>query len=413
MGPSERVAYVIGRYPAVSHTFVTREVQALRAAGVEVRTISIHRAADSDVLSALDRAEREATYSLLPLRFRALVGAHARALCAPRAYFRTLAAALQGGSGLKARLWRGFYFAEAIMVWEHCRREGVRHVHAHHLNQASDAAMLAADYANAVSRGSAWTWSFTMHGPNEFYDVSRFRLAEKAEKASFVACISDFARSQVMAFVPEERWPRLRVVHCGVDPDEYDPKSLAADTRKESGFAILYVGRLVPFKGQGLLLQALAELRKTSTEPTLTLIGDGPSREELERKASRLGLDGAVKFAGAVGQDEIRSYFAAADAFCLPSFAEGVPVVLMEAMAMELPVVTTRVMGISELVEDGVDGILIRPGRLDALTSSLAGLAADPRLREELGRRAREKVRAEFDVRQSGRELAAILARDS
>jgi colanic acid/amylovoran biosynthesis glycosyltransferase len=413
MGPIEKVAYVIGRYPAVSHTFVTREVQALRAAGVEVKTISIHRASEADALSALDRAEREATYSLLPPRFRVLARSQLQALCSPRAYIKTLAAALSGEPrGVKARLWRVFYFAEAIMVWEFCRREGISHIHAHHLNQASDAAMLAADYGNAASGDSTWTWSFTMHGPNEFYDVTRFRLAEKAQAATFVACISDFARSQVMGFVPEERWPRLRIVHCGVDPDEYDPRSLEAAGPDDSEFHILYVGRLVPFKGQGLLLEALAELRARGIEATLTLIGEGPSREELEKKALRLGVDGAARFAGAVGQDEIRSYFAAADAFCLPSFAEGVPVVLMEAMAMELPVVTTRVMGIPELVDDGADGILVRPGRLDALTSALTKLAADPGLREELGSRAREKVRAEFDVRQAGREMASILAGD-
>lgn len=409
MASIEKVAYVVGRYPAVSHTFVTREVQALRAAGVEVETISIHRATEADALSAVDRAEREATYWLLPLRLGRLLRSHARALRAPATYLQTLATAVRGEpGGLKARLWRAFYFAEAVMVWDHCRRQGIRHIHAHHLNQASDAAMLAARFGKDSGEGE-WSWSFTMHGPNEFYDVSRFRLAEKAQSASFVACISDFARSQVMGFVPEERWSRLRIVHCGVDPDEYDRSRLPARGRQASGFHILYVGRLVPFKGQGILLEALARLRGQGWDATLTLIGDGPSRGDLEEKAKALGIAAAVEFAGSVGQDEIRTYFAAADLFCLPSFAEGVPVVLMEAMAMEVPVLTTWVMGISELVENGVEGILVRPGRPDELTEALARLAADPELRRTLGARGRRKVQAEFDVRQAGRELARIL----
>jgi len=406
-----RVAYVVGRYPAVSHAFVTREVQALRAAGVEVETISIHRAGDADALSALDRAERERTYALLPVRLGELALANLRALLAPRAYIRALLGAVRDGQpGVRGRLWALFYFLEAMLIWRHCARRRVRHLHVHHLNQASDATMIAVAYANARGRGPRWSWSFTMHGPNELYDVSRFRLAEKAESAAAVACISDFARSQVMAFAPEERWSRFRVVHCGVDPSEYDPDQIAAERVEDGSFRVLCVGRLVAFKGQALLLDSIAELRQQGVDARLTLVGDGESRAQLERRASQLGIAGAVELAGAVGQDEIRERYAAADAFCLPSFAEGVPVVLMEAMAMRLPVVTTRVMGIAELVEDGADGILLPPGRGDVLTAALARLAADPDLRTRLGARGREKVTAEFDVRESGRQLAEMFA---
>lgn len=420
---ASRVAYVVGRYPAVSHAFVTREVMALRAAGVEVETISIHRAEDGDALSASDRAERERTYALLPVRPAALVGAQLRALLgAPGAYLSTLAGALRSGPpGLRARVWQLFYFLEAIMVWNRCRARRVHHLHAHHLNQAADAALLAVRYANARGSRPAWTWSFTMHGPNELYDVTRFQLAEKAEEATAVACISDFARSQVMGFTPEERWPRFSVVHCGVDPTEFDPDAPAAEASKAAAnggppaadgvpFRVLYVGRLVPFKGQAILLEAIAGLRARGIDARLTMIGEGPAREGAERRAAQFGLNGEVRFAGAVGQDEIRAHYAAADAFCLPSFAEGVPVVLMEAMAMRVPVVTSRIMGISELVDDGEQGLLVRPGRADELAAALERLARDPELRTRLGRAGREKVSAEFDVRESGKRLAAIFA---
>ncbi|HET6997989.1 MAG TPA: glycosyltransferase [Solirubrobacterales bacterium] len=407
---SVRVAYVVGRYPAVSHAFVTREVQALRAAGATVETISIHRAGDADALSQADRAERERTYALLPARYGEIVRAQLRAIASPRAYFSTLLGALRSGPpGVRGRVWQLFYFVEAMMIWRHCQRRKVRHLHVHHLNQASDAAMLAVEYANARRSGPAWIWSFTMHGPNELYDVSHFRLAAKAGSAAAVACISDFARSQVMAFAPEERWPRFEVVHCGLDPTEFDPARVPRPEPRD-GFRILYVGRLVPFKGQAILLEALAALRANGVDASLTLIGEGPSRSKLESQVRRLGLDGHASFAGAVGQDEIRSHYAAADAFCLPSFAEGVPVVLMEAMAMRVPVVTSPVMGIGELVDDGDSGLLVPPGRVDELTAALERLARSPELRARLGERGREKVVAEFDVRESGRRLARMFA---
>lgn len=401
------VAYVIGRYPAVSHAFVQREVLALRDAGARVETVSIHRARPEDALSAADRAEAEGTYALLPARLVALLAAHLSALTSPADYLSTLAHALRSGpAGIRGRIWQLFYFVEAIMLWKHCRRRGVRHLHAHHLNQASDAAMLAVHYANAAGASPPWTWSFTMHGPNELYDVSRFQLAEKAVSAAAVVCISDFARSQVMGFAPEAAWPRFQVVHCGLDPTEFDRDGAGSPT--DDAFRVLYVGRLVPFKGQAILLEAIASLRSAGVDARLTLIGDGPSRQDLERRASELGLGDAVDFAGAVGQDEIRTHYAAADAFCLPSFAEGVPVVLMEAMAMRLPVVTTRIMGISELVDDGDNGLLVRPGRADELVAALGRLARDPELRSRLGGRGREKVVAEFDVRESGVQLAQL-----
>jgi glycosyltransferase involved in cell wall biosynthesis len=401
------VAYVVGRYPAVSHAFVTREVLALRAAGVRVETVSVHRAGAEEVLSGVDRAEAARTYALLPPRPLELLRAHLRALASPLAYTRTLARALRSGpAGLRGKVWRLFYFAEAILLWRHCRRRGICHIHAHHLNQASDAAMLAVRYANAAGASPAWTWSFTMHGPNELYDVSRFQLAEKAASAAAVVCISDFARSQVMGFAPEAAWPRFQVVHCGLDPTEFDRDG--AGPPPPGAFRVLYVGRLVPFKGQAILLEAIASLRSSGLDARLTLIGDGPSRQDLQRRAAELGLGDAVDFAGAVGQDEIRAHYAAADAFCLPSFAEGVPVVLMEAMAMRLPVVTTRIMGISELVDDGDNGLLVRPGRADELVAALGRLARDPELRSRLGDRGREKVVAEFDVRESGVRLALL-----
>ena len=219
-------------------------------------------------------------------------------------------------------------------------------------------------------------------------------MAEKVADAEATIAISHFGRSQLMTQVAEEHWDRIHVVRCGIEPARFTPGNAApADPPN-----IVCVGRLVHLKGQSLLLRAVALLRERGVDATVTLVGDGPKRGQLEALAGRLGIAQDVAFTGAVGQDEVARRCAAATIFCLPSMAEGLPVVLMEAMALELPVVSTRIMGIPELIEDGATGRLITPGRLDELTDTLEELLQDAEMRQELGRAGRTRVLEEFDV---------------
>jgi colanic acid/amylovoran biosynthesis glycosyltransferase len=400
-----RIAYLASRYPQVSHTFIQREVGAVRRAGLTVETLAIRRAQPDEVLSRADREEFERTTSLLPVSPTKLISVQVRALrTAPFAYLRTLGTALRlTPGGARGTLWQLFYFAEAILMWSLCAERGIRHVHVHFANVSADVAMLATIFGGRASATETWTWSFTMHGPTEFYDVRHHRLAEKATDADFVVCISDFARSQLMALLPEKAWPKLRVVHCGVDPAIYARPEPAQ--RAQQGIEVLCVGRLVPEKGQTILLEAIAHLRGAGRDVRCSFVGDGPSRELLETAIRERGLGGAVRLLGSVGQDEIRTAYSEADVFCLPSFAEGVPVVLMEAMSMELPVVTTRIAGIPELVTDGVNGLLVPPGRADELAAALQRLVDDLSLRRRLGARARETVIASFEIDAIGLQL--------
>jgi glycosyltransferase involved in cell wall biosynthesis len=407
-----RVAYVCSRYPAISHTFVLREVLALRARGIEVETFSIRRADESDVLSDADREALRTTYAILPPRWHRLALAHLRAiLLAPGAYVATLRRACSlAPPGLRNRLWRLFYFGESIVLAREAERRGVRHLHAHFANVGADVTLLAAHFGAAAGRG-ARTWSFTMHGPAEFYDVSLHRLREKVEAASFVACISDFSRSQLMGQSPVAEWDKLHVVHCGLDTALFTPaRSGGAEPREPGSLRILNVARLTRVKGHPVLLEAVAQLRAAGRDVRLTIVGEGPERERLAAQARELRIESAVELPGAVGQDRIRDRFAAADAFCVPSFAEGVPVVLMEAMAMGLPVVATRVMGIGELVGDPEHGLLVPPARADLLAGALARLADDPDLRARMGAAGRVKVQAEFEQSDSAERLAELFA---
>ena len=396
-----RVAYLVSRYPAVSHAFVQREVVALRGAGVEVHTFSLRRAGDGDALAPLDRAERDATYAIQPVRWGRVLADHLRALVTrPAAYLRTLTYSLRLGSGARGRVWQLFYFAEAIALWGEMRRRRLDHVHVHFANAAADVAMLAARFG-----GPRWRWSLTLHGPAEFFEVRGNRLAAKLHSAAFVACASDWARSQAMSIVGPADWPRLEVVRGGIDTSEWH----AQPSRDESVIEILNVGRLAPVKGQALLVDAIAQLRANGIGVHCRIVGDGPERAALERRIAELDLRDVVELTGPVGQDRIRELYAEANVFCLPSFREGLPFVLIEALATGLPAVATRIMGIPELIADGESGLLVTPARVDELAAALARLGRDPELRRRLGAAGRAVVERDYELSRQAREMAELL----
>ena len=415
-----RIAYFCSAYPAVSHTFILREVEALRRLGMRIATFAIRPTPPDQLLADADREAAATTVTILPFRRRQLA-AHLRlALRAPGVYLATLRRAFElAPPGLRGRLWQLFYFLEAVVLWRDCERRDIHHVHVHLANAAADVAMLAAEIGRSVAPRSEWGWSFTMHGPTEFYDVRHFRLAEKIESARFVVCISDFARSQLMGLCEPDLWERLHVVHVGIPIDRFtpaDPVPAANGNGASNGNGhrptVLYIGRLVPEKGQAVLLEAVAELARRGTDVEVALAGEGSLRVDLEAKAGRLGIADRVRFLGAVGQDELHRLYEGAAIFCLPSFAEGVPVVLMEAMAMGLPVVTTSIAGIPELIEDGRSGVLVAPGRPDRLADSLAALAADGEMRRRLGEGGREAVQRGFDCEATAAQLRDVFARE-
>lgn len=405
-----RIAYLMSHYPAISHAFVQREVEHVRAAGVDLETLSTHRARAEDLLAVADRRAAATTFSVLPTRVGPLLGAHLEALIrSPRRYLVTLVLALRTGApGARERLWHLFYFAEAMILLRHCRRAGVAHIHAQFADNATDLAMLVTHYRRGQRVGGLeCSWSLAVHGSVEFYNVVHYALESKLRHARFAVGISDFGRSQLMRLAPAERWPHIHVVRCGVDLKVFAPP--AQRSSSSEGAEILFVGRLLHGKGVALLFEAISELRRRQLDVKATIAGDGPAREELESAARRLGISDSVRFVGAVGQDDIRDLYASADVFCLPSFAEGIPVVAMEAMAMELPVVTTRIMGIPELIEDGTDGLLVPPGRADVLTHSLERLVRSPDERRRLGKEGRRKIAREYDVAHSAGRMRAAL----
>jgi glycosyltransferase involved in cell wall biosynthesis len=393
------IAYLTGDYPKVSHTFILREVESLRAAGLEVITCSVRKPVEEFKGEEERRARAETFYVIAaaknPLR---VLAAHGRAIVrAPGRWFSTLALAFRTRpAGLKALLWQAFYFIEAGVLAEHLRAKRVSHLHNHFGNSSCSVAMLAAALADIP-------FSFTEHGPAIFFEVDRWALPEKIARARFVVAISHFCRSQLMLFSDPAHWGKIAIVHCGVDPAAY-----GTAPRGAFGKRVIFVGRLDPVKGAPLLIEAMAQVLRAHPDATLTLIGDGPARALAEAKAAELGIAAAVTFAGFQSQGRVAAMLETADMLVLPSFAEGVPVVLMEAMASRIPVIASRVAGVQELVEDGVAGFTVPPGDVATLADRMARLMDAPEMAARMGEAGRLVVEREFDIAGEGAWLAEI-----
>ena len=394
-----RIAYLTGEYPRATDTFIQREVAALRGQGVDVCTFSVRRTSDEHIVGPEQEAERERTFYLLPPDPLWMAGSHLGLLVrSPKRYLRGLKLAWATRQpGLRGHAYQLFYFAEAGILARQLQSHRVRHLHNHFANSSCTVAMLAAEL-------SGISFSFTMHGPAIFFEPRRWRIDEKIKRALFVACISRYSRSQGMIFAPVERWERMHIVHCGVDPVLYSPPQHRAGSRR-----LLYVGRLAATKGLPILFEALSSLKSSQEDLSLTIVGDGPDRNTLEEMAARLGVEQLIRFVGYQSQDEVRERLRQTDVFVLPSFAEGVPVVLMEAMAAGVPVVGTRVAGTNELVEEGVSGFLVPPGDAISLAARIAQLLDDVELRSRLGAAAQAKVEREFDVNRESAWLWRVM----
>ncbi|SFI48478.1 glycosyltransferase [Albimonas pacifica] len=395
------VAFLTGEYPRATDTFIQREVAGLRAQGLTVLTCSIRRTDPGQHVSDLQRAEAAATFHVLeaaksPLRLaRAHLGWIARA---PGRWLRALGlAARTAPPGLRGGLWQLFYFLEAGVLAERLRASGAGWLHHHFADSSGSVALLAAEIAGLPR-------SFTLHGPAEFYAPEKWRLDVKIARARFVACISHFARAQCMLFSDRGDWGKLRIVHCGVEPAAYAPQP-----GRPPGKRMVFVGRLAPEKGLPVLLEAFASVRARHAEAELALIGDGPSRPEIEAQIARGGVGGAVEILGFLPPEAVAAELSRADLLVLPSFAEGLPVVLMEALATGIPAVATRIAAVEELVEPGVCGLTVAPGDAAGLAEAMDRLLGDPALRARMGEAGRARVVAEFDVARETAWLAALI----
>jgi colanic acid/amylovoran biosynthesis glycosyltransferase len=399
-GHELHLAYLTSQYPATSHTFISREVAALRKLGLSLDAFSIRPPSPAELQDEAIAAEARNTFTVLEQSVTTILGAHLVTLMSnPAGYFRTLGLAFRHRPpGL-----RGFglslaHFAEAVTLARELRRRQITRLHNHFANSAATVGYLA-------TRMLKMPWSFTMHGISETDYPAGLLLGRKIAAADFVACVSYFGRAQAMRLVTPDNWSKLHVVRCGLPLSE-----LPEHAPRGSAKSLISVGRLSPEKGQAGLLEAFAEVSRDHKALELVLVGDGPEAERLRALVGQLGISDRVRFAGRLSETDTLGEIAKADILVLPSFMEGLPIVLMEAMAVGTAVIAGRVAGIPELVHDGETGLLFTPSNWDELASCIRRLADDDALRGSLAERGQTAVAVEFDIGRSAAQLRELFA---
>ena len=396
-----KLAYLVNQYPRVSHTFIRREIAALEAAGVEVARFSV-RTSPEEVVDPADQAELARTRVILGVGIGGLLLALLeRFLRSPSAFARGALLTLRIGWRSERGLMRHLaYLAEACVLLRWFRASGITHVHAHFGTNSAAVVMLCRELGGPP-------YSFAVHGPEEFDKPQLISLRTKIERARFVVAITSYCRSQIFRHCGHDHWGRVHVVHCALDQEFLgaQPEPFPKAPR------IVTVGRLNEQKGQLLLVEAAARLAKRGVDFEIVLVGDGEMRGEIEAMVAREGLGARVRITGWASNQEVREQLNAARFMILPSFAEGLPVVIMEALALGRPVLTTYVGGIPELVGDDC-GWLIPAGSIDAIADGIErALALDDAQLRALGHAGREKVLKEHDATIEAGKLLELFER--
>ncbi len=397
-----RILYLLNTYPRPSHSFVRREIRALERQGHEVLRVAM-RPPPERLADPADREEAAQTrYVLGPGAAWRLAGAvlrqgvraPGRLVAAGRLAFRAWRAA---GRGAARHL---VYLAEACHVAALCRAEDVRHLHAHFGTNPATVAML-------VRALGGPRFSFTVHGPEEFDRPEALMLGEKVARAAFAVTVSSFGRSQLCRWAAPADWAKIHVVHCGIEPGAFP----AVADLPYGPPRVVAIGRMAEQKGHLVLIEALARLQARGTELRLVLVGDGEMRGTVENAIRAHGLEGRVELPGWLDEAGVRAALDGAHALVLPSFAEGLPMVVMEAMAAGRPVIATWIAGIPELVQDGETGWLVPAGDAGALADALAELAATPAAGlRAMGKAGRARALARHDADAEAAKLAGHIA---
>jgi glycosyltransferase involved in cell wall biosynthesis len=390
-----RLAYLMNSYPMTSTTFIRREIEAIEAQGQPVHRFAV-RHWDEKLVEPDDVSEQRRTEYLLTGKAPLLIGSALLELMTnPLRLIRMLPlwwhVYRAAGSGFVRHVG---YLLQAIRFRRRAASLRIGHVHAHFSTNAATVAMLAGALGGPA-------YSFTVHGPDELVEPAQNALARKVERAAFVVAITGYARTRTEREAPGSS-SKVRIIHCGLDladyPFEKDPAPAAR---------FVCVGRLCTNKGQTLIPAAVAAVREQFPDILVELIGDGEDRPLVEAEARRHGVERHIRTLGWGTADMVRDRIRASRALLLPSFAEGLPIVLMEALALGRPVITTNIAGIPELVDERC-GWIFPPGSVEEIAAALrAALAASPERLAALAQEGRRRVEARHDIQRSAEALLA------
>lgn len=394
-----RIAYLTNQYPKVSHSFIRREIVAIELLGFEVTRIAM-RGWDLESVDDEDRVERDRTkYVLrdgpLPLLLALLRTVATRPACFARALLLAVRMGWRSDRPLFVHL---VYLAEACRIELWLRAVGIQHVHAHFGTNPAEVAML-------VHVLGGPQWSFTVHGPDEFDKGELIGLGEKIERCAFVVAISSYGRSQLFRCVGHQHWHKVHVVHCGVEPAFCAaPASPVPAARR-----LVCVGRLSEQKGHLLLVEAARRLASQGVDFELVLVGQGEMRAGIETLIKSSNLRGYVRLTGAISSERLREEVLAARALVLASLAEGLPGVIMEAMALRRPIISTFIAGIPELVRPGEHGWLVPAGDVDALAGAMQECLDAPVTKlTSMGNAAHDRVIERHSVAAAALQLSGL-----
>ncbi len=398
------ITYLATHFPAVSHTFIADEIDALERLGIDVVTVSINPVGETDVAADSKQRTPTTTYLKTLSKWRVLAAVGFTALRHPSVLTIPLR---NGPGGVRATLWRYFQLAEAIMTYRVMRRAGSNHVHAHFGQAPASVAWYTTQVAHRHRAGRANTWSMTIHGWHEFAGEREAQLREKIAAATFVVAISDFTRAQLYRIADPSDRDKIHVVRCGVDLTRF---SMRSDEPATAPPRVAIVARVSPEKGHLVLVEAVAALRSRGVEVAVDVVGpavDGHAKVVRDH-AEAAGVADAFVWHGGLPPDDVAALLAAAQVFCLPTFAEGLPVVIMEAMARGVPVVTTYIAGIPELAINRTTALVVPAARSDLLADALAEVLTDKALRHRLVAAAATAVHQQHDIAQNASELAEL-----
>ncbi len=393
-----RLIYIIGTYPGLTTTFIDREVATLRRLNAEPKLVSLRRPWTS--LGAEQKELQDSVTYVLPAKWPTLVKAHLRFVWTrPRTYFSLLASLLLGPHPtLKARLKTGLHFGMGVYVAELLRHEPCDHIHAHFVDRASTVALVVGALLNVP-------YSVTAHA-NDIY-VDPILLSKKLGAAKFVATCTGYNHQHLVLLDEGRHQAKIRCIFHGLDATAYQHHRPRLSERP----TILVVGQLKEKKGLTYLVQACRWLEDAGFQFVCHIIGDGPLREALAAQIQQLRLENTVQLCGALPHQQVIEAYQTADIFTLPAVVaadgdrDGIPNVILEAMAAELPVVSTQHSGIPEVITDGVNGLLVPPANTEALAAALAKLLQQPAWRQQLGREARQTVLEKFDLTHNVQKL--------
>ncbi|ACB51271.1 glycosyl transferase, group 1 [Crocosphaera subtropica ATCC 51142] len=394
-----KIAYLINQYPKISHSFIRREILALEALGVPITRFSI-RACQEPLIDKADKEELAKTNIILDVGIIGLLISFLKvAITRPKRWLEalqlTIKIGLNSDRGLILNL---AYLAEACVLVERFSYLEISHFHAHFGTNSTTVLLL-----NNVLSGVSY--SFTVHGPEEFDKVEAIALPEKIKRAAFVVAISSYGKSQLYRWCEFKDWDKIKIVHCGVD-DAFLSFSYQPMPEKP---CFVSLGRLSEQKGQYLLIEAASKLVGEGYDFKLILVGDGELRQPIEESINRFNLEDTVEITGWATQAQVQKYILQSQVMVLPSFAEGLPVVIMESLALGRPVISTYIAGIPELVIPGESGWLVPAGSVEALVSTMKTVLDTPISElKNMGKIGIKLVKENHNVTQEAQKLKLL-----